>query len=386
MSTDARKALTDDSANTRQPQLALLGTSRRDYWMCQLAGWGWLCVVTVLGSLSGDTEAVIRFTLGKILCALFGLLLSHGWRGYLRRRGWLDRIDALPIGRLFAGLTVLAFIQSAVLLLVDQVFRGGGLLRNNPAWATDLALWYLLWLAVFFAWTLCYAVALSRRRAVRFELERLELEVGVKDAELRALQAQINPHFFFNCLNSIRALAYQDSEATGKAVSELAGLMRYTLQSGHAATAALSEELAAVKLYVELEKLHLEDRLRSEFDIQPGLDTVQVPRMLLQTLVENAIKHGVEPSVIAVGVRIAARSKDGMVTLEVSNDGALASHSPSTRLGLSNARRRLALLYGPAASLDLTEREGQVVATARFARPEDATSLGIRGQGTQVQS
>ena len=84
-----------------------------------------------------------------------------------------------------------------------------------------------------------------RRRAVRFELERLELAVGVKDAELRALQAQINPHFFFNCLNSIRALAYQDSEATGKAVSELAGLMRYTLQSGQAATAALSEELAA---------------------------------------------------------------------------------------------------------------------------------------------
>jgi LytS/YehU family sensor histidine kinase len=250
------------------------------------------------------------------------------------------------------------------------------MLRDNSSLVLDLSMMLLLWFMVFLAWTLAYAVALSRRRAVRLELEKLELQVSAKEAELRALQAQVNPHFFFNSLNSIRALAYQDADAAGQAIGQLAGMMRYSLQSGQFATARLAEEWAAVQTYLQLEKLHFDDRLLLELAIEPGLDDVKIPRMLLQTLVENAVKHGVEPSLAPCRVHITARLLDNMLELKVDNQGKLAVTSTSTRLGLANAGKRLALLFGSSASLSLIEQDGWVLATASLPAIEDLPNAG----------
>jgi LytS/YehU family sensor histidine kinase len=206
-------------------------------------------------------------------------------------------------------------------------------------------------------------MVLSRRRALRFEMEKLELEVSVKDAELRALQAQINPHFFFNSLNSIRALIYQDADAAARAVGQLAGMMRHTLQAGQANTVRLADELAAVDAYLGMEKLRFEERLQLTLDIAPGLDEVAMPPMILQTLVENAVKHGLERSMGPCRISIGARRTASAVLISVSNDGELAEASASTRLGLANASKRLALLFGPAATCTLSAQNGAVVAT-----------------------
>jgi signal transduction histidine kinase len=335
-----------------------------------LLGWGGLTVIGVLSSSLGEWRAVLRFALAKVLCMALGLALSHLWRNQLRRRGWFDEHRTIPFKHVIGGLLILSIVETAGLIGVDVVIRDGELIRANPLFFVDLLLLIFIWFVIFLVWTLCYAVALSRRRALRFELEKLELEVSVKDAELRALQAQVNPHFFFNSLNSIRALIYEDADAAALAVTRLAAMMRHNLQAGQADTVRLADELAAVNAYLGMEKLRFDERLQLDLRIAPGLDDVRLPPMVLQTLVENAIKHGVEVSMDVCQVRITAQRAGGTVLLEVANQGRLASTSSSTRLGLANASKRLALLFGPAATCQLTEHDGWV--TARVALPQES--------------
>ncbi len=354
---------TIDYAPLADYSLGTLGTARRDYWLCQLAGWGSFAVVGLLSSAQGDTESALRFAAAKTACMVSGLLLSHLWHQFLRGRGWLDRNRAFPFKGILAGLALLGVVQVGCLILADLVFRKGALLADRPALPTVTLMLFFLWFGVFLVWTLSYAVVLSRRRALRFELEKLELEVSAKDAELRALQAQINPHFFFNSLNSIRALIYQDADAAARAVGQLAGMMRHTLQAGQANTVHLADELAAVDAYLGMEKLRFDERLQLTVQVEAGLEQVAMPPMILQTLVENAVKHGVELSIGACQITIAARRAGSAVLVSVANQGSLAGASASTRLGLANAGKRLALLFGPESTCTLAEQDGWVVAS-----------------------
>jgi hypothetical protein len=346
------------------------GSHEREYWLCQLGGWGTLTVIMVLSSASGSWESVLRFAAAKTFCMLCGFALSHRWRLHLRARGWLHGSGAFPVKRFLAWLIAMSLIQTCMLLLADEIFRRGRFLTDEPKDVPFLVVGVtFLWFGVFLIWTLCYAFALSRRRASRFELEKLELEVSVKDAELRALQAQVNPHFFFNSLNSIRALIYQDADAAARAVGQLAGMMRHSLHAGQSATVRLADELAAVNAYLGMEKLRFDERLKLSIDVGPEFDDVAMPPMALQTLVENAIKHGVEHSMTACEVRIAARRAGDMVEISVANQGTLAEASASTRLGFVNTSKRLALLFGPRASCTLVADDGWV--TARITLPQD---------------
>ena len=345
--------------------------NERAYWLCQLGGWGTITVINVMSSASGGWESVLRFAAAKIVCMACGFALSHRWRMHLRARGWLHGSGAFPIERVVGWLLAMSAMQTVVLILSDQVFRDGLFLTEEPRAVPSLIIAvFVLWFGVFMVWTLCYAVALSRRRAHRVELEKLELEVSVKDAELRALQAQVNPHFFFNSLNSIRALIYQDADAAARAVSQLAGMMRHSLHAGQSATVRLADEMAAVSAYLGMEKLRFDERLHLTIDVAPAFDDVAMPPMALQTLVENAIKHGVERSMDVCEVRISARQLDGMIEINVDNQGSLAEASASTRLGFINTSKRLALLFGPRASCTLSAADGWV--TARITLPQEA--------------
>jgi hypothetical protein len=358
------------SSETADTALSTLGTARRDYWLCQLAGWGTFALVGIVSSSQGSLEGVIRFSLAKLTCMLTGLGLSHLWHGFLRQRRWLDSNRDFPFAGILLALALMAVVQVGVLVLADQVFRHGALLDDPGSLPVVILMLFFIWFGVFLVWTLCYAMVLSRRRAMRFELEKLELEVNVKDAELRALQAQINPHFFFNSLNSIRALIYQDSDAAAHAVSQLAGMMRHTLQAGQSATVRLADELHAVQAYLAMEKLRFDERLQLELAIDSGLDEIALPPMMLQTLVENAVKHGVEASMGPCTVRISATRAGTAVLLCVANQGSLAVASASTRLGLANAGRRLALLFGRSATCTLSEEHGWVL--AKVSLPQEA--------------
>jgi LytS/YehU family sensor histidine kinase len=222
------------------------------------------------------------------------------------------------------------------------------------------------WWFIHLLWSVSYMAAVSLRRANRLEAEALRLQIGAKDAELRALQAQVNPHFFFNSMNSVRALVYEDRDAAARMIDELTSVMRHALQAGRHDTVPLAEEIAVVRAYLAIEQIRFEARLRFAIDLDPGLDAVRVPPMAVQTLVENAVKYGVETSPGGGEIRIVARRLDGgTVGIEVANAGAIRGVSASTRTGLANARQRLVLALGTGAGLDLHEDGGWVRATMR---------------------
>ncbi|KAB0331739.1 histidine kinase [Janthinobacterium sp. PLB04] len=326
------------------------------YWTFQLAGWG---ALTLFNSVyGGSTQLRIVVTIAS-WGSLGGLLLSHLWHGVLRRRGWAA--NGLRWQRIVPSLIVLAAIQTASVTAAFHVMYPPDTIRGI-AWLPGAL---LFWFGVFLTWTVFYFTTLSLRRASRFEAEALRLEVLAKDAQLRALQAQVNPHFFFNSLNSVRALIFEDREAAAHMIDQLANLMRHALQSSQHATVPLAAELEAVRAYLAIEQSRFEERLRVSFDIPPGLELVRVPPMALQTLVENAVKYGVEASADGGDIRIAARRGAGMDTLqiEVANTGRLRSASGSTGIGLRNARQRLQLACGERASLELCEQAGWVYAT-----------------------
>ena len=376
-----RNVVSKDMASIAAPELrsssgAALSPARgrqssRTYWLCQLTGWGAYALLATVSFGPMAPAELSKIVAINIWAALCGLTLSHGWRAFVTRRAWLVDLKRLPWARLMACIVLLSLVQTTLVALGFFVTRPSFGVRSldsvsNWSWLPQAV---LTWVAIYSVWTTIYSYALSNRRAKRLESESLRFEVLAKDAELRALQAQINPHFFFNSLNSVRALIYESPDAAAQMVDQLAGVMRYTLTSGSKTTVDLCDELQAVRAYLAIEKIRFEERLRAVFDVEPDLDEVQIPPMALQTLVENAVKFGVERNAAASEIRITIKKSLGTVTVEVANQGTLARLSDSTRLGLENTRKRLSLLNGEDAQLALVERDSWVIATLQLRHP-----------------
>jgi sensor histidine kinase YesM len=331
----------------------------RGYWLCQIAGWLVVFLVNVSFTLAAPSPQILAYVLIFGTTSLAGMALSHRWRHMLKQRGWLIHANRTP-WLAFAGWIVLfglmlLIVASAMFYLV----RPAGMARGY-AWVPAAA---TFWILAFASWTACYAFALSRRRAAQLEQEHLRLEVLAKDAELRALQSQVNPHFFFNSLNSLRALIYENPNAAAGMVDQLAALMRHTLASSEKKVVPLKTEIEAVRAYLAIEQIRFEERLRVHIDIAPDCEQQAIPPMALQTLVENAVKHGVERHPAGSDVDISAVRAAGYVEVRVTNRGAVGLGGDSTRVGIANTEKRLALLLGADASLNLTERDGRVTAT-----------------------
>lgn len=324
------------------------------YWILQLTGW--LCILLFVLATYSWALHMKGVALTSVWSAGTGLLLSHAWRWFFKRRGWhAPRIR----WQMFAvPALVLSPLQAACVTLGIKLIQ-----NSSPANYSFLPMALIFWALVFVSWTVFYLMVNAIGRAARFEAETLRLEVSAKDAELRALQAQVNPHFFFNSLNSVRGLIYEDRDAAAQMIDQLASLMRYALQSGQSDTVPLAAELEAVKAYLAIEQIRFEERLRASLHIEAGVESVRVPPMSLQTLVENAVKYGVESSVTGSDITISARREAGCVLIEIANTGALRQFSDSTQMGLNNARKRLSLTVGGGARLDLAEAGGWVRAT-----------------------
>jgi LytS/YehU family sensor histidine kinase len=291
--------------------------------------------------------------------AAAGVMLSDLWHRMLKRR--IRGGIAVSWKNVALAIIILGTVNTALQTLGFAVIRPFGTDITNLSWLPGAL---MFWWGVHLVWNTFYMAVVSLRRANRAEAESLRLEVAAKDAELRALQAQVNPHFFFNSMNSVRALIYEDQTAAALMIDQLASVMRYALQSGHHDTVPLAAEIEAVQAYLAIEKIRFEERMRVSVEIGVGLEQVRIPPMALQTLVENAVKYGVEASPTGSDIRIRAqRMDDGAVHIEIANLGAIVPFANSTKVGLINTRKRLALALGEKAQLDLSENSGWVRAT-----------------------
>jgi LytS/YehU family sensor histidine kinase len=215
-------------------------------------------------------------------------------------------------------------------------------------------------------WVTAYLSFAMQRHRYTAEVRQAQLGEALRAAELRLLKSQLNPHFLFNALNGLRSLIADDPERARDAVTHLARTLRYTFAQGEEDLVSLERELEMVDDYLALESLRLADRLTVEREIDPAARSVRVPAMLLQTLVENAVKHGIAALKQGGTLRITASFADRELLLRVHNPRPVDSAAPAHQgVGLRNATERLRLLFGARASLRLDLSPGFASAEVR---------------------
>ncbi|MGQ9799460.1 MAG: sensor histidine kinase [Ignavibacterium sp.] len=187
------------------------------------------------------------------------------------------------------------------------------------------------------------------------EIESLIFEAAVKDFELKTLKAQLNPHFVFNAMNSIRALIEEDPESAKNAVTKLSNLMRYTLKIERTETVPLTEELRTIQDYLDLEKIRFEERLNYKITSSAEAERVEIPPMMIQTLVENGIKHGISKSTTGGDIEINCSVVSDKLKIVIINTGSFDEEQlkNSKGFGVSNTVQRLNLLYGDESSFSI---------------------------------
>lgn len=356
----------------------------RLYVIGQLGGWGFFLLLQIvfLNFFTPDS-ARREFSLqasGVVMVIASGLLLTHYARASMCRWGWKDLSWRALLPRIFVMAAVLSFLWSAF----GYGYTYGVLGEPWPAkihpgvlFSISLingAIMMLGWLCVYFFYHVF-------ERLQRLQVEQLRLAASAKEAELRALKSQVNPHFLFNSLNSLRALIEEDAPRARESVTRLANMLRYSLQSGQLETVPFDDELRIVEDYLALEQVRHETRLTVNWQVSDAARQQAVPPMLLQTLVENAVKYGISSRREGGEVTIAADVDDGHVRIRVSNPGSLAAPASSsaaragssTGVGLRNASERLKLLFGDRARLSLYEAPGGFV-TAEVLIPLNAGS------------
>lgn len=207
--------------------------------------------------------------------------------------------------------------------------------------------------------SIAHAVHFSRRARER-ERRALELTASLAQSRLEALKMQLQPHFLFNSLNAIAALVHKNPDAADEMLTRLSELLRLTLETSGAQELPLRRELELVEKYLAIEHVRFGDRLKYQVDVPPDTHAALVPTFLLQPLVENAVRHGLEPQSGAGLLTIRARREGGTLRLSVSDNGVGLKKDGARRegIGLSNTRARLRELYDGAASLELRNADG----------------------------
>ena len=213
-----------------------------------------------------------------------------------------------------------------------------------------------MWLLIYLVWHY-----IEKNRNDR--LDKLRLEGLVKSLELKTIKSHINPHFIFNALNSIRALVDENPERARTAITELSNILRSSLKAETLETVPLQQELDIVKDYLALEEMRFEERLRVEWDIDDDTLTQPLPPMMLQTLVENAIKHGISKNMDGGVIRICSLFRDGHHELTVQNTGTLSDIKTGDiqGFGVKSTQDRLNLLYQGKARFEISNKENNIV-------------------------
>lgn len=315
---------------------------------------GWLPEASSLGDWGPELARYTRQTLITGLCILLMLALVEGW---LARQATGSATAQEASRRQSLVLRTAAVIGGALM---------GAYLRHQVAyWGMDTRKMDLGWLAsTTLLWSLLGGIGAAILMAVRGEqqaqaelleaqVQHQQLQAQQLEAQLQALTAQIEPHFLFNTLATVKRLYETTPERGREMMLRLTQYLRAALPGMRRNVTTLLEETAAVRSYLELLEMRMGTRLRFEILVPPDLGRAQLPTLLLQTLAENAIKHGLGPLPAGGHICVRARAEGQVLVLEVQDDGRGFVGSGGSGVGLANIRARLAALHGTQAALDL---------------------------------
>jgi len=332
----------------------------RIYGALQIGGWLTYAIVQIVGSYDASGSITPRRVVFFVVEALFCLLLTHWFRILLIRWKWLS----LPLHKLLPGVfltlcvmgVTMYFLRIPVNLLLGRLV--------NPRTAFDIqqivgqSIFYFI---LFFLWTIFYFIYHYFDRyntSMKYEASMIEIE-------LNNLKSQLNPHFIFNALNSIRALVDENPRKSKLAINQLSNILRNSLASDKKGLTKFEDELKIVKDYLGLESIRFEERLKTEFDIHPESYKFLVPPLMIQTLVENGIKHGISKLTPGGTIRLTTDVLSDRLTVQIRNSGHLVNGTKRSKegLGLKNSIQRLKLIYGEEASFRIVNESDSIVLT-----------------------
>ena len=341
------------------------------YWLFQLIGWGSFALINIFFAFSFDklnTEFFWR------LCVILvvGVVISHMMREVIFRFGILQKNLNKQVLQFFVVTFCLALIASFI--EVEILIRADVLRPDDKLLLERIGVSYLInklllilshafsYFILFFIWSLIYFMYHYVTKSRKQQLDTLRLETLIKELELKTIKGHINPHFIFNSLNSIRALVDENPQRARAAVTELSNILRSSLLVEKVETVPLGKELNIIKDYLALENMRFEDRLKIEYEIDEETLDKPVPPMMLQTLVENAIKHGISKQIHGGVVKVISDFNGEYHELAVQNTGSLNGYiNGEEGFGLSSTTNRLNLLYGDKARFEIKQINGSIV-------------------------
>lgn len=332
-----------------------------NYWWCQLASWSLAGLSIILAFIFFKKPITGELLLRTLMVMAAGILSTHLLRMCIKANNWLLLPIEKIIFRLVIAVICTCIVYSLLVVALDQL-AGVDDNRNRLDFLSRVLANMLNGSLYIIPWAVFYYFYHYLIKSRKQEFDTLKLEALVKELELKTIKAHINPHFIFNALNSIRALIDEDPRRARNAVTQLSNILRSSMQAEKLETVPFEKELNIVKDYLALEHIRFEERLKIEYEI--GQDTLSspVPPMMLQTLVENAIKHGIGKQVNGGVVKVISSFNDGHHQLEVQNSGKLNGRTNADGFGLFSTRNRLYLLFGEKANFDIVQNGELVVA------------------------
>jgi two-component system, LytTR family, sensor kinase len=330
------------------------------YWWSQVGGWGAYIIINIFFAFIFEKIDDDVFWYRLLIFVGIGLSVTHFMRFVIHETDILLKplrpqiISFVVVTLVFASFA--SIIETAILKLFPSLWPryqkdGLPLVELHKVIVNNIFITFLY----YFIWNCIYFIYHFIEKSRKQQLDTLHLEALVKELELKTIKAHINPHFIFNSLNSIRALVDENPGRARAAVTELSNILRSSMQAEKVETVTFEKELNIVKDYLALENMRFEDRLRIEYEIDEDTLDQPVPPMMLQTLVENAIKHGISKQINGGVVRIISEFKGDFHELVVQNTGYLNGYTNNEGFGLSSTTDRLGLLYGDKAKFQIKQ-------------------------------
>lgn len=330
------------------------------YWICQLGGWFLFTVLEVSNYVSMDGY---RSTLliNAIVNFILGISVTHLYRVFLIRMGWLNLPLYKIIPRGILGVVCMSALLTSINIPLDRITYP--IFQNVQLDYSILSSYFFNLSKYILLWTLTYHLFQYWERSLKAERDRYQIEAVLKENQYNNLKTQLNPHFLFNSLNSIRTLVDMNPELSKTAITQLSNLLRSSLQMGKQKTVPLKDEMQTVKDYLAIEQIRFDERLRLRIEVSPEAADFLVPPMMLQTLAENAIKHGISTSKTGGEIQLDAYRNNGSLHIEIRNSGSYQPKPDHEGLGVTNTIERLKLLYDERASFSIRniEQSNQVL-------------------------
>ena len=352
-----------DSFKGQQSVKEMKLSRKQLYWISQVTGWFFFIGINLF-IISSFEEVTWQRVLVWIFLGLLGIVFTHVIRGVIRKNNWLN----LPLKNTILRILTASIITGMIIYaLVFAASYLAGTFKQEEYNFARLVAGIINTSILILLWCLIYYVVHYMENYKKKEIESLIWEAAVKDYELKTLKSQLNPHFMFNAMNSIRALIEEDPESAKVAITKLSNILRYSLQMERMERVPLEDEIETVKNYLDLERIRFEDRLKYKLDIDKSTQKIEIPPMMIQTLVENGIKHGVakrtEGGEIHLKSKLLTTSNGSKLKIEIRNSGHFSEEQlkSSNGFGVSNTKHRLNLLFGDDAHFSIMNENGNTV-------------------------